>query len=71
MSKARDREEVQDGLMKLHLNVGAKTLKWIEDNYGRQANGKRRSYSKAIDMAVKDMERLMPHGGYSAADCDA
>lgn len=56
---SQERETVKNGLMKLHLNVGEKTLKWLEDNYGRQENGKRRSYSKAIDMAVQDMERVL------------
>ena len=59
---SQERETVQDGLMKLHLNVGAKTLKWLEDNYGRQENGQRRSYSKAIEFAVQDMERLLKNG---------
>jgi hypothetical protein len=56
---SKERETVSDGLMTLHLNVGAKTLKWLEDNYGRQPNGKRRSYSKSIEMAVRDMEQLL------------
>lgn len=56
---SKERETVENGIMKLHLNVGEKTLKWLEDNYGRQENGKRRSYSKALDLAVQDMEQVL------------